>query len=81
MALNPTVLSALIKAKRLAALGPAGVNNAAMTADCDAIAQAVIEHILAVAVVTVPPGVAVATAGSAAAQTGATVAPGVGAIT
>jgi hypothetical protein len=80
MALNPTALSALIKTKRLAALGDAGVDNAAMAADCNAIAQAVIEHFAAAAVVTVPPGVAVATAGSAAAQTGATTAPGVGSI-
>jgi hypothetical protein len=74
MALNPTTLSALIKAKRIAALGDAVVNNAALTADCNAIAEAVIEHITAFAVI--PPGIAVATAGSAAAQTGATTAPG-----
>lgn len=75
MALNSTTLSALIKTKRLAALGAAGVNNAAMTADCDAIAQAVVEHVLAFAVVA--PGIVVATTGTAAAQAGTTTGPGV----
>ena len=67
--MNSAALSASIKSKRLAALGAAGVNNAAMTADCDAIAQAVIEHIQANALI--PPGIAVVTAGTASAQTGA----------
>lgn len=80
MALNATSLSALIKSKRLAALGASGVNNAAMTADCDAIAQAVIEHIVAFALVTVASGIVVATTGTAAAQAGATTTPGIGAI-
>jgi hypothetical protein len=78
MALNPAALSALIKSKRLAALGEAAVDNEAMAADCDAIAQAVIEHITAAAVVTTPPGVAVTVAVPA--GTGATVAPGVGSV-
>lgn len=82
MALSASILSALIKTKRLALLDPSQiVNNAALTADCDAIAQAVVQHIQAAAVVTVPPGVAVATAGSPSAQTGVTTAPGVGSIT
>ena len=81
MALNSATLSALIKSKRLAALGAAVVNNAALTADCTAIAEAVIEHITALGVVTVPAGVTVATTGTATAQAGATTAPGVGALT
>ena len=81
MPLNPTALSALIKSKRLAALGAAAVDNAAMVADCNAIAEAVVEHVTAAAVVTTPPGVTVATTGTAAAQAGATTAPGVGSIT
>jgi len=80
MALNTVALSALIKSKRLAALGDAAVDNAAMAADCNAIAEAVIEHFIAAAIVTTPPGVLVATAGTAAAQTGATTAPGLGTV-
>ena len=47
---------------------------------CDSIAQTVIAHFIANGVVstTVASGIAVATAGSAAAQTGATTAPGAG---
>ncbi len=80
MALNTAALSALIKSKRLAALDGVAVDNAAMTADCDAIAEAVIEHFVAAAVITTPLGVPVATAGTAAAQTGATTAPGIGTV-
>lgn len=63
MALNASTLAGLIKSKRLAALGASGVDNAAMTADCNAIAQAVVEHLLADAVVNplglfAPPGTA-----------------------
>lgn len=82
MALSAPTLSAAIKAARLAGNPGAQVeDNAALTADCDAIAQAVVAHILAAAVVTIPPGVPVATAGTAASQVGATTAPAVGAIT
>jgi hypothetical protein len=45
-----------------------------MAADCAAIAEAVIEHFLAEAVIA--PGIPVATAGSPSAQTGATTGPG-----
>jgi hypothetical protein len=52
MPLNPTTLSAEIRAARLAGNPSAEVvDNAALTADCDAIAQAVISHITANAVV------------------------------
>lgn len=82
MALSASVLSGLIRSKALAAGAPLNaVDGPALTALCDCIAQACVEHIVAAAVVTVPPGVAVATAGGPAAQTGATTAPGVGAIT
>jgi hypothetical protein len=68
-------LATLIKTKRLAKLHPTQrVDNAAMQADCEAIAEAVIEHLLANA--TIPPGIPVATTGTAAAQTGATTGPG-----
>lgn len=80
MPLNPATLSAQIKAARLAGNpGAEIVDNAALTADCDAIAQAVVSHIIANALVTVPPGVAVVVAVPA--GTGATVAPGIGSIT
>lgn len=82
MALNATTLSGLIKSKLLAAAATSkAVDNAALTSLCDCIAQACVEHIVSAAVVTIPPGVAVATTGTAAAQTGATTAPGVGSIT
>jgi nicotinamide mononucleotide (NMN) deamidase PncC len=81
MALNPATLSALIKSKLLAdAANSKAVDNAALTSLCNCVAQACVEHIVAAAVVTVPPGVAVATTGTAAAQTGATTAPGVGTV-
>jgi hypothetical protein len=79
VALNASILAALIKTKRLAKLDASQiVNNDALDDDCAAIAEAVIEHIVALAVVTVPPGVAVTVAVPA--GTGATIAPGVGTI-
>lgn len=80
MALNASALSALIKSKLLADADSAAVDNDALAALCNCVAQACVEHIVAAAVVTVPPGVAVATAGGPAAQTGATTAPGVGTV-
>jgi hypothetical protein len=81
MALNASTLAALIKSKLLAdAANSKAVDNAALTSLCSCVAQACVEHIVAAAVVTIPPGVAVATAGSAVAQTGATTAPGVGTV-
>lgn len=53
------------------------INGPALTKLCDAIASTVVAHITSAAVVTIPPGVAVATSGGA----GATSAPGVGTIT
>jgi hypothetical protein len=80
MALNASALSALIRSKLLADGNSAAVNNAALTALCNCVAQACVEHIVAAAVVTIPPGVPVATAGGPAAQTGATTAPAVGTV-
>jgi hypothetical protein len=80
MALNATTLSAAIKAGLLANGDAQAVDNAALTALCDEVASAVVAHITAQAVVTVPAGVPVATTGTAAAQTGATTAPGVGTV-
>ncbi len=79
MALSASVLSALARSKCLAAGAPLNaVDGPALTALCDAIAQAVVEHVVAAAVVTVPPGVAVVVAVPA--GTGATTAPGVGTV-
>lgn len=80
MALSASVLSGLIRSKLLADGDSAAVDNDALTALCDCIAEACVEHIVAAAVVTVAPGIAVATAGGPAAQTGATTAPGTGTI-
>ncbi len=80
--LSATALAALIKAK-LTANPATGFTPDHAGADpfCAAIAEAVVEHILAAAVATVPPGVAVSVAVVGAAGTGATTAPGVGGIT
>lgn len=80
MALSATALAALAKSKLLADSDSQAVDNPALAALCKAFAEATVEHIIAAAVVTIPPGVAVATAGTAAAQTGATTAPGVGTV-
>jgi len=81
MALSPSVLSAAMRAALLGAPAAGAVNGSALTALCDALAGAVVAHITSAAVVTIAPGVPVATAGTALAQTGATTAPAVGAIT
>jgi hypothetical protein len=79
MALSSSALSALMRANMLADPDIGAVDDVGLTAMCDALASAVIAHITAAAVVTVPPGVAVVVAFPA--GTGATTAPGVGAIT
>jgi anti-sigma factor RsiW len=79
MPLSSTVLAASIKAKRLAALGDAVADGPELDADCQAIAEAVVEHIVAAALVTIPAGVAVQVAVPA--GTGATIAPGIGTVT
>lgn len=68
MPLNSATLAAAIKAKRLAALGGAVQDGPELDADCRAIAEAVVEHVTAFAVVTFPPG-AIVVAGSATTQT------------
>jgi hypothetical protein len=57
-----------MRSKLLAASASQATDNAALTAMCDALADAVITHLLAAAVVNVT--VTVATTGTAAAQTG-----------
>ncbi len=86
MALSASALSGLIRTAMLADPRIGAIDDSdlpsdqkALTAMCDAIGSAVVAHILSAAVVTVPPGVAVAVAVPA--GTGATVAPGIGAIT
>ena len=72
MALSASVLSAAIKAQRLAGNpGAQIVNNAALTADCDAIAAAVVAHITAAAVLVVPGLGLVAPGGAGGPVTGA----------
>jgi hypothetical protein len=51
MALSESTLSAAIKANLLAAPAAGAVDNAALTALCDAVAAAVVDHITAAAVV------------------------------
>ncbi len=86
MALSPSILSGLIRAAMIADPRIGAIDDSALPADqkalsalCDAFAGAVVAHILSAAVVTTPPGVAVVVAVPA--GTGATVAPGIGAIT
>lgn len=74
------MLSALIRTKALANPDTTCVDGEALEAFCAMIAEAVVEHVVAAAVVTIPPGVPVATAGGPAAQTGATTAPAVGTV-
>lgn len=81
MALSSAVLSAAMRAALLADPGIQAIDGPALTKLCDAIAEAVVAHITGAAVVTIPPGVPVATTGTAAAQAGATTAPAVGEIT
>lgn len=75
------ILSLAIKTALLADPASMARDNDALEVLCSAIAQAVIDHLVANALVTVPPGVAVATAGGPAAQVGATTAPGLGTVT
>ena len=77
MALNSSVLASEIETaiKQIDA-----ENDDTRKLISEAIAEKVIEHIKAFAQVTIPAGVAVATTGTAAAQTGATTAPGTGTI-
>jgi hypothetical protein len=80
MALNPATLSTAIKSAVLADVNVR--DNASLKTLCDAIAQAVVAHIAANAVVTVAAGIPIAgTGGGAAPVAGATTAPGVGVIT
>ncbi len=79
MALNPQQLATLIQSKteqHLSGLDPRIPGNAAAidAAQTLALAEAIIEHIQAAAMVM--PGIPVATAGSQSAQTGATTGPG-----
>jgi hypothetical protein len=81
MALNATTLSAAIKAGLLANGDAQAVDNAALTALCDEVASAVVAHITASAVVTVPVGVAVSVTDPVSGPlVGTTTAPGVGTV-
>ncbi|MFA7332643.1 MAG: hypothetical protein WC326_16360 [Candidatus Delongbacteria bacterium] len=79
MALNPQQLATLIQSKTeqlLSGLDPRIPGNAAAidAAQTLALAEAIVEHIQAAAMVM--PGIPVATTGSQSAQTGATTGPG-----
>jgi hypothetical protein len=80
MALSASTLASLIQSKteqHLSSLDPRIPGNAAAidAAQTLALAEAIIEHIQAAAMVM--PGIPVSTTGSQSAQTGATTAPGV----
>lgn len=68
-----------MRAALLANADTRAVDNTALTAMCDCIADTVVAHIVAAAVVTIPPGVPVVVAVPA--GTGGTTAPAIGAIT
>ncbi|MDP2361935.1 MAG: hypothetical protein Q8O14_14495 [bacterium] len=79
MALNPQALAELILLRtdqRLSAINAAspGTADQVKVASALALAEAIVEHIQAAAMVM--PGIPVATAGSQSAQTGATTGPG-----
>lgn len=80
MALSASTLKAEVKAAILADDDISAIDGDALDGLCDAIATTVVAHITANAVVTVASGIPVATTGTAAAQTGATTAPGSGTI-
>ena len=79
MALNTPLLKQQIKAAFKAQTTKQDNPDAALDDLAQKIADAVHAYVVG-ATVTVPPGVAVATAGSPTAQTGATTAPGIGTI-
>ncbi len=79
MPLSGSVLATLIETKMAAEFGTP-TDAALAKKAAKVIADAVVEHVTAMAVVTVAPGIPVTTAGSAAAQTGATTGPGTGTI-
>jgi hypothetical protein len=76
-----SVLSAALRAALLSDPETGAVDDAPLTAFCDKVASTVIAHLLANVTLVVAAGIPVATTGTAAAQTGATTAPGTGTIT
>jgi hypothetical protein len=78
---SDSVLSAALRAALLSDPETGAVDDSPLTAFCDKIAATVIAHITANATLVVAAGIPVATTGTAAAQTGATTAPGTGTIT
>lgn len=75
---SDAVFSAALRAAMLANPDIGAVDDVGLTAMCDAIAQTTLAHLLANGVLVVDAGIPVATTGTAAAQTGATTAPGTG---
>lgn len=67
-----------IEASILAATGTPVATPNVIAPHCEGIANAIIPFLISNLTITVPPGVAVATAGGPTAQTGATTVPGIG---
>jgi hypothetical protein len=67
-----------VKSKLEAKIGKQAKNPEFIEAMCEAIAEIIVPHIVSNLTVLVDPGIPVATAGSPAAQTGATTGPGTG---
>lgn len=74
-------LSAALRADLLARPEVNAIDDVGLTDLCDAIASTVIAHLLANVTLIVDAGIPVSTTGTAAAQAGATTAPGTGSIT
>ena len=81
MALNATTSTAELKAGLLANGNSTVVDNPALDALCEEFIKVVVKMMTVDAVLVVTAGIPVATAGTAAAQTGVTTAPGTGTIT
>lgn len=78
---SASVLSAALRAALLSDPETGCVDDTPLTAYCDKIASVVLAHLIANATLIVAAGIPVATTGTAAAQTGATTAPGTGTVT
>lgn len=78
---SESVLSAALRAALLSDPETGAVDDAPLTAFCDKLAAAMITHLLGNVTLVVAAGIPVATTGTAAAQAGATTAPGTGTIT
>lgn len=76
-----TGLAAAIATATLAPNPPGSTTESSLQSWCNLLAAAIVQHIVTNASVIVVAGIPVTTAGTAAAQTGATTAPGTGTVT